>query len=131
MRKCLLLAAVLLGFVGLVAVERGVGDEQVGAKKAAAESKGNDGDDKVLKGRLPNYYGQLGIEFAQRQNIYRLQAEYDGRIDKLADEIAALKMERDTAIRAVLTDEQKKQYDQLVEKARQKRAARQKNSTGN
>ncbi len=35
------------------------------------------------KGRLPRYFGQLGLDDSQRERIYGLQAEYDAKIAKL------------------------------------------------
>ena len=89
------------------------GDADLPMKKAS----------KKLHGRLPAYYGQVVSE-RQREEIYRIQAEYDEKIDSLQNQLNLLKEERKGRIAAVLTEEQKKQMEKAVAEARTKRAAK-------
>lgn len=70
------------------------------------------------KGRLPQYYGKLEVDDKQKESIYKIQASYDAQIDKLTDELAALKSKRDGEIRAILTKEQQKKLDTTIEEAK-------------
>tara|TARA_R110002072_G_scaffold303141_1_gene495751 strand:+ start:83438 stop:83821 length:384 start_codon:yes stop_codon:yes gene_type:complete len=70
------------------------------------------------RGRLPQYYGQVGLSNKQRQQIYDVQANYKKQIDELQKQIDALKVKEDTEIVAVLTPEQKKNLDELLAAAK-------------
>ncbi len=72
----------------------------------------------AVKGRLPAYYGKLEVDDKQKESIYKIQASYDAQIDKLTEELAALKTKRDGEIRAVLTKEQQKKLDAAIEEAK-------------
>ena len=85
---------------------------------AAAEEK--------LTGRLPNYYGMVGVSDEQRQTIYRIQADYDLQVDALLEELEELRDERDAKVAEVLTEDQVKKVQELRAAARAKRAARKK-----
>lgn len=76
------------------------------------------------RGRLPAYYAKV-ISAPQKEQVYRVQAEYEQRIDALESQIAALEKQRNDAIRALLTPEQRKQVDALAAEAKTKRDARQ------
>lgn len=88
------------------------------AKKPAAKKK--------FRGRLPNYYGKVGVSNEQRQTIYGIQAKYHEQIEALERQIAELTEKRDAEIEAVLTPAQKARVKELVEAAKKKRAARKK-----
>ena len=77
-----------------------------------------------LTGRLPNYYGKVDVSDEQRQNIYRIQADYEVKIESLLDEIEQLRTDRDEKVAAVLTDEQRAAVERLEAEARAKRTAR-------
>ncbi len=81
---------------------------------------------KKLRGRLPNYYGKVGVTKTQRTKIYELQASYNEKIAALVQQIADLKAKRDMEVEAVLKPEQKKKVEELREAARKKREARKK-----
>jgi hypothetical protein len=71
-------------------------------------------DDPVkVKGTLPAHWRQLGLSADQVQEVYKIQAKYNAKIDKLKAEIEALKSEEDTERYKVLTDEQKKRLKEL------------------
>lgn len=52
--------------------------------KAAVETKKE--EDKP-KGRLPNNFAKLELTTAQRTRIYAIQADYEPKIDELAEQI--------------------------------------------
>lgn len=95
----------------------------VGEQKTSKSPKA-----KKPRGRLPNYYGQIGISEKQRETIYAIQTEYRPRIKQLAQQLEALRQQRDKEIHAVLTDEQKQRLAERLEEAEQRRA-RDKSST--
>jgi Spy/CpxP family protein refolding chaperone len=78
------------------------------------------------RGRLPQYYGQIGLSDKQRQQIYDVQANYKKQIDELQKQIDALKAKEDAEVVAVLTPEQKKNLDELLAAA--KKAAEERRS---
>lgn len=65
-------------------------------------------DAALFKRRLPNGYGALEIDDAQRAEIYRIQEEYHRVLTPLYQRADRLRAERDRRIRAVLTAEQQK-----------------------
>jgi Spy/CpxP family protein refolding chaperone len=70
---------------------------------------------------LPAHYAQV-IDEKQRDEIYKIQEEYQPKIEALQSQLNALKKERDEKISAVLTAEQKKQVDQAAAKRKSKDA---------
>lgn len=74
------------------------------------------------KGYLPPYYRDV-IDGVQKEAIYKIQSEYDVKIDALAAQIKQLRDERDAAINALLTPEQKKRLGELNDAARAKKSA--------
>ena len=67
------------------------------------------------EGRVPAYYGQIGISQKQRDAIYAAQANYAAQIDVLQKQIKDLEGKRDAEFSAVLTVDQQKQLAELVE----------------
>lgn len=63
-----------------------------------------------FKRRLPNGFGAVGIDDAQRAEIYRIQEEYHAVLTPLYQRADRLRAERDERIRAVLTDEQREAF---------------------
>jgi hypothetical protein len=101
--------------VAFVAVEHPV----VGAEGKAAVKK-----ESGRKGRrLPAHYGQVVSE-KQREEIYRIEEEYQPKIESLQKQLDALKKERNEKISALLTAEQKKQVDEAVAKAKANRKSK-------
>ncbi len=94
-------------------------------KAKAEESKKDDAEKKDRK-RLPNNYGKLGLSDAQKTKVYDAQAKYDDEIDKLEQQIVALKAKQDAECEAVLTAEQKSRLDELNQEAKAKKAAKKK-----
>jgi hypothetical protein len=76
------------------------------------------------KGRhLPPYYAQV-VNDKQREEIAKIQEEYQPKIDALQSQLDALKKERKEKIAAVLTPEQKKQVEEAEEAAAKAKANR-------
>jgi Spy/CpxP family protein refolding chaperone len=69
--------------------------------------------------RLPAHYTSV-VNEKQRDEIYKIQEEYQPKIDALESELKALREERDEKISAVLTPEQKKQVEEAAVKAKRK-----------
>jgi Spy/CpxP family protein refolding chaperone len=80
------------------------------AKKGKAAEKAKE---TAVKGRLPMYFGKLELDEKQKQQIYVIQSTHDPKIDKLEDEIKALKDKRDSEIFDVLTKAQQKALTDL------------------
>lgn len=58
--------------------------------------------------RLPPYYGEI-VNETQKEAIYRIQAQYAEQIEALKAQLRDVVKQRDDAIEALLTDEQKQQ----------------------
>jgi hypothetical protein len=71
-----------------------------------------------LKGVLPPNWGKLGLTDEQKQKVYKVEADYKGKIADLQKQIDELKSKEKDDLFKVLTDEQKKRLkDILAEKA--------------
>jgi hypothetical protein len=67
--------------------------------------------------RLPARYASV-VDEKQREEIYKIQEEYQPKIAALEKQLKALKTERDKKISAVLTPEQKKQVEEAAAKTK-------------
>jgi hypothetical protein len=65
--------------------------------------------------RLPPHYAAV-VNEKQREEIYKIQEDYQPRIDVLQEQLKALKKERDEKISAVLTPEQRKKVAEAASK---------------
>jgi Skp family chaperone for outer membrane proteins len=116
-----------LTLLGCLAVAFGATDNSLfGAEKGRPVREKVAGKLKGL--RLPPYYAKV-VTPEQREQINKIQEEYQPKITDLKAQIAELKeklqaveKERDEKIAAVLTPEQQKQVDEAKEAAKQKRA---------
>ena len=70
--------------------------------------------------RLPAHYAQV-VNEKQREEIYKIEDEYQPKIEALQKQLDALRKERDEKISAVLTAEQKKQLEEAAVKAKANR----------
>jgi hypothetical protein len=70
-------------------------------------------DKKVVKGILPANFKKLGLTDKQKQEVYRLQAEYKEKADELKRKLELLKKEEREKIEGVLTAEQMKRLKEL------------------
>ena len=119
MRRFSFVLPLVLGVVISPAVLPHAADAQKMEKEAAEQNE----PDKIT-GRLPNYYGKVGVSDEQRRQIYIIQNDYDEQIEPLLDEIEELRAERDTKVTAVLTDEQRAEVQRMRVEARARRASR-------
>jgi len=71
-------------------------------------------------GKLPAYYAKV-VTPEQREQIIKIQKEYQPKIDALQAQLKALINERNEKIEALLTPEQKKQIEEATAAARAKR----------
>jgi Spy/CpxP family protein refolding chaperone len=137
--RFLLTAAALLAFLALSASRAddrtasprdGVSAEQaqfVALQKSKPTDKKSDvKKPRKFRGRLPNYWGRIGLSESQRKKIYGVQLSYRERILMLEKQLLELREKQDAEMEAVLTSAQKKKLDELLENARKKRAARSK-----
>jgi cell division protein ZapA (FtsZ GTPase activity inhibitor) len=111
------LLALAVGSQGLV--ELSVGQEKTANPKGAPA--------KVAKkpaGRLPAYYGKVGVSSEQRKKIYSIQAAYKKQIADLQKQIDELKGKQNTEVAAVLTSDQKNKLDEHLAAAKKAAEAR-------
>lgn len=69
--------------------------------------------------RLPAYYRSV-VNEKQREAIYKIQEEYQPKIEALQNQLDAIKKERDEKISAVLTAEQRRRVEEAASWAKQK-----------
>ena len=120
-----IVAVVMLTFAILtqLPVETTVGQE----KAATTAPKDKAATAKVAKkpsGRLPAYYGKVGLSDEQRTDIYEIQSGYRPQIADLQKQIDSLKAKQAAEVAAVLTAEQKKKLAELLDAAKARRAKR-------
>ena len=75
---------------------------------------------KKAETRLPAHYGEVVTE-DQRKEVASVYAKYNAKLAKLKAEIKSVTAERDTAIEAMLSAEQKVKLAQLKSGAKEKR----------
>lgn len=66
------------------------------------------------KGQLPPNWKNLGLTDEQTQKVYKLQAKFNEDIDKLEEQIKALKEKMSKERLTVLTTEQKKRLEDIL-----------------
>ena len=113
--------AVLLGLV--CCAPAGAWPAKEKPAPAKAESKPAEKTEKKVEGksrRLPAHYKDV-VSQAQREAIYRVQAEYGAKIAELKTRLSKLQAERKAKIEALLTPEQKQKIAQLKAAAAAKR----------
>lgn len=118
---CVALAALFLGSQAPVSSTSAQDDA-----KAKPAAKADKKAPKKAKGRVPSYFAQVGLSGEQREKIYSVQGEYNGKIGELKKQIAELTSKRDAEVEAVLTETQKKQLDDLRAAAKKKADERKK-----
>jgi hypothetical protein len=91
------------------------------AKPAAAAAKSEKSEKKAAKGQLPPYFAKAGISDVQREKVYSIQGKYKPQIDKLEEELKALRAQEMTEVEGVLTAEQKTRLAELRAEAQKKR----------
>lgn len=98
-------------------------DKAPGKKTAKGKGKSK------ARGRLPAQYGKLNLSGEQRDKIYTVQAKYRPEFQELQKKFQELRKKQDGEIQAVLSDNQKKQLESLLEEAQKARSNRSKKST--
>ena len=89
-------------------------DKEAPKKVAPAKDKADAKEaPKSKSARLPNYYGDLGLNDEQKEKVRTIVAGYDAKIADLEKQLAALKQKRDSETEAVLTAAQKTQLAQV------------------
>lgn len=78
------------------------------------QDKKTDKEPVIVKAQLPRYYRQLGLSDKQKSMIYQARAKYAPQIEKLTQQIAALKEREKTDVENVLTPAQKARLRELV-----------------
>jgi Spy/CpxP family protein refolding chaperone len=68
-----------------------------------------------LKGQLPPNWKKLGLTDAQVQQVYKIQADYDVKINALQEQIKKLKGEEKGELMKVLTEAQKARLKEITE----------------
>ena len=68
----------------------------------------------VIKGRLPRYFGKLGLDDGQRQRVYELQTEFDVKITSLLAEIEKLRTSRNSHYQKILKPNQREKFEDLA-----------------
>jgi hypothetical protein len=67
-----------------------------------------------VKGQLPQGWSKLGLSAAQKEEVYKLNAEHKAGVDKLKEEIAKLDAELVKKRLAVLNEDQRKKLREMV-----------------
>lgn len=68
------------------------------------------------RGQLPFYWKELGLTDVQRQQVYKINAEYGEQIEALEVKIKLLKEKRDKERLEVLSPDQKKRLEEIIRK---------------
>ena len=76
------------------------------------------------RGRLPRYFGKVGVTATQKQRIYSIQAMYRKRIEALNRQLEDLRSRERKEILEALTPEQKQRLSELMRMAELARKAR-------
>jgi hypothetical protein len=92
-----------------------VGAQQDAAEKGAGKKAAEQG------GPLPPFYAEVLTE-EQRQQVYKIQAEYGAKIAEVRELFAKLNKEKKEKIDAVPTAEQKQKIAQLMADATKRKA---------
>jgi len=116
-----LAAAVALGVLPLAAQEPEAAPSRPAAKAAdtAAPKKAAD-----PSRRVPNYFGQVGLTTEQKEEIYRVRARHQERIDALQKQLTEARARMMTECEAVLNPSQRQMLDAQRETAAQARKAK-------
>lgn len=112
-RTILPLVALCLGVALLVPQISSAQNEEAQAEADAATES---------RGRLPYYFGKLGIGNEQREQLYEIDDEYTEQIEALEKQIKALEDERNRRMEALLTPGQKLRLKELREAAARRAA---------
>ena len=110
----LLMIGVLAGTVSAQSPDKAKPAAPVAAKTAKVRKK--------PRGRLPAYFSRV-VTAKQREQIYSIQAKYNGQIKQLQQQIQSLVGQRDSEVEKVLSEEQRAEVEQLRAARKAKQAA--------
>ncbi|MFP6767047.1 MAG: hypothetical protein VB859_02680 [Planctomycetaceae bacterium] len=79
---------------------------------------------KKPRGRLPRYFGKVGLSAKQRDRIYGIQAMHRTQAEVLIRQLKVLRMKQDREVREVLTPLQQDRVAELIRMAEAVREAR-------
>lgn len=74
------------------------------------------------QGPLPSYFGKIAVSDEQRVQLYKIQNDYEARIDELQRQVKALIQERDSKMEELLTPGQKLRLAELKAEAKARAA---------
>lgn len=97
------------------------------AKQSEKKAKADSSERRKARGRLPNYYGQIGLSEEQRTQIYGIQSKYRMQLQDLQKQINELRQKQDAEISAVLTKEQSAKLEKTLADVQKRREAQKKN----
>ena len=67
-----------------------------------------------IRGQLPPYWKQLGLSKEQVQTVYKIQADYGGKVSELSQKIDKLKSQQKADMEKVLTPAQKERLREII-----------------
>ncbi len=113
--------AALAVLCGSVAMTEALAQSKSSQKSKSTRSKSSDksssksatAKSKTIGGRLPAYFGQVGLKDEQRQEVYEIQASYREKIEALEKELADLRAKMNKDLEGVLTTTQKRKLSSL------------------
>ena len=79
---------------------------------------------KKPRGRLPRYFGKVGLSVMQRERIYAIQVMHREQTEVLMRQLKVLKVRQDREVRDVLTSLQQDRLRELIRMAEAAREAR-------
>ena len=74
--------------------------------------------------RVPPHFAKLDLTGDQKNRIYTIQEQYDGKIDALLAEVEHLKLQRDSEIESVLSKGQREELKKYLDEAKIDRVQR-------
>jgi hypothetical protein len=67
-----------------------------------------------IKGTLPANWGKIGLSDEQKQQIFRVQADFSEKIMALEKQLKEMRAKEKQALEAVLNDDQKKLLKDII-----------------
>lgn len=74
--------------------------------------------------RVPPHFAKLDLTGDQKNRIYTIQEQYEGKIDALLAEVEQIKLQRDNEIESVLSKGQRTELKKILDEAKADRVAR-------
>jgi Spy/CpxP family protein refolding chaperone len=76
--------------------------------------------------RVPPHFAKLDLTGEQKNRIYTIQEQYEGKIDALLAEVEQLKVQRDSEVESVLSAGQRAELKKFLDEAKVDRVQRSK-----